>query len=295
MKNEKKVFALGFFDGVHVGHQALLRQCVRLADERNCQAGAITFDTHPEALTTGKAPSLLNTGADRLRLLRRYGMGPVYTFYFNDETRRMPWQDFFRVLLDHGAAGVVCGSDFRFGYRGQGDAEKLAAACAGASIPCVVVPEQTLEGMRISSTYIRALLEAGDMDTAVRFLGHPHILTGTVVSGRRLGRTLGIPTANLRLPEGLLAPRFGVYACRVTVDGRQWEAVANVGTRPTVNGRHVTVEPWLLDFEGDLYGREITLEFYRFLRPERKFDSLEALREEIQENAAQTRKFFEKA
>ncbi len=292
MKNDKRVFALGFFDGVHVGHQALLRECVRLASELDCQSAAITFDTHPDALVLGKAPALINTGADRLRLLRSYGIGPVYTFYFNQETMTMPWQDFFQVLLDCGAEGIVCGNDFHFGYRGQGDANKLRAVCAERGIPCVTVPEQTVDGIRVSSTHIRGLLEAGEMETAVVFLGHPHMLTGTVVSGRRLGRTLGIPTANLHLPEGVLSPRFGVYACKALVDGKQFYAVTNVGTRPTVNGHHVTVEPWLLDFEGDLYGRELTLEFYKFLRPEKKFDSLEQLGREIQKNAAETRKFF---
>lgn len=292
MKNDKRVFALGFFDGVHVGHQALLRECVRLASELDCQSAAITFDTHPDALVLGKAPALINTGADRLRLLRSYGIGPVYTFYFNQETMTMPWQDFFQVLLDCGAEGIVCGNDFHFGYRGQGDANKLRAVCAERGIPCVTVPEQTVDGIRVSSTHIRGLLEAGEMETAVVFLGHPHMLTGTVVSGRRLGRTLGIPTANLHLPEGVLSPRFGVYACKALVDGKQFYAVTNVGTRPTVNGHHVTVEPWLLDFEGDLYGLELTLEFYKFLRPEKKFDSLEQLRREIQKNAAETRKFF---
>ena len=294
MRNDKRVFALGFFDGVHLGHQALLSECVRLAGELDCQAAAITFDTHPQTLTTGQAPGLLNTGADRIRLLRSFGIGPVYTFYFNNETRNMPWQDFFAVLLECGAAGIVCGHDFRFGHRGEGNAEKLAEACAAAGIPCAAVPEQSLDGIRVSSTHIRALLESGKMETAARFLGHPHVLTGTVVSGRRLGRTLGVPTANLRLPEGVLAPKFGVYACRVTVDGRNYAAVANVGTRPTVEGHHITVEPWILDFEGDLYGREITLEFYRFLRPEMKFESLEALRQQIRVDAEETRNYFQK-
>lgn len=294
MNNDKRVFALGFFDGVHLGHQALLRECVRLAGELDCQAAAITFDTHPQTLTRGAAPSLLNTGADRLRLLRSFGIGPVYTFYFNDETRNMAWQDFFKVLLDFGAAGIVCGHDFRFGHRGEGNAEKLTAVCREAGIPCVVVPEQCIDGVRVSSTHIRRLLESGEMETATKFLGHPHILTGTVVSGRRLGRTLGVPTANLRLPEGVLAPKFGVYACRVEVGSQRYAAVANVGTRPTVSGHHITVEPWILDFDGDLYGQEIKVEFCRFLRPETKFESLEALRQQIQADAEETRNFFGK-
>ena len=290
----KIIFALGFFDGVHLGHGALLRACRVLADETGCAAGVVTFTGHPEGLVLGKAPRLINTPADREKLLRgNYRMDDVVSLPFDRALMEMPWQDFFRLLLDrYGAAGFVCGHDFRFGYRGQGNARLLKETCCRENIPCVIVPEQTLDGVRISSTYIRRQIEDGDMATAVRFLGHPHILTGEVVTGRQLGRTIGIPTANLRLPEGVVTPKFGVYCCRASVDGVAYSAVTNVGTRPTVGGHRVTVEPWLLDFEGDLYGKEITLEFYRFLRPERKFDSLEELKTQIQADAEETREFF---
>ena len=131
------------------------------------------------------------------------------------------------------------------------------------------------------------------MEEAETFLGHPHILSGTVVSGRRIGRNLGIPTANLSLPAGTVNLPHGVYACRVWAEGESHIAVTNIGSRPTVGGHHVTVEPWLLDFEGDLYGKELTLEFYEFLRPEKKFSSLEELRQEILKNTEQVRRYFE--
>jgi riboflavin kinase/FMN adenylyltransferase len=152
-----------------------------------------------------------------------------------------------------------------------------------------MVPEQTVGSIRISSTYIRRQIETGDMATAVKFLGHPYTLTGTVVHGQKLGRTLGIPTANLHLPAGLGIPKFGVYACRILIEGTYYPAVTNIGTRPTVEGQGITVEPWILDYSGDLYGREITIEFFKFLRPEQKFPSLEALQSEIYRNAGETR------
>lgn len=288
------VYALGFFDGVHLGHQALLTACRRMAQELDCGAGVVTFLGHPDTLVTGATPPLINTPADRRQLICRYGVDNFIELSFDQALMEMPWQDFFRLLLKHCAAGLVCGSDFRFGHRGEGDADKLRQICLEHGIPCTVIEQQTLDGIRISSTHIRGLLEGGKMEQAVAFLGHPHILTGQVVSGRQLGRTLGIPTANLRLPEGCVVPAFGVYACRAIVEGRSYPAVTNIGTRPTVDGHHVTVEPWILDFEGDLYGQELTLEFYKFLRPERKFPSLTDLQEEIQKNAVQTRKFFEK-
>ena len=206
----------------------------------------------------------------------------------------MPWQDFYRMLRkNHGAAGFVCGQDFRFGNRGEGNGELLRQICQEEGIPCVVVPQRKLGQTPVSSTHIRALLEAGQMEEAVRFLGHPHVLTGIVAEGRKLGRTIGIPTANLQLPEGVLCPRLGVYACKATAEEKTYLAVTNIGTRPTVNGRGITVEPWILDFAGDLYGKELSLQFHAFLRPEEKFDSLSDLQAEIWKNAEKTRLLLE--
>ena len=286
----KTIYALGVFDGVHLGHQALLKTCVNLAEKEHCAAGAVTFDSHPDGLISGNAPKLLCTVAQRKQLIKGYNIQHVLVLPFDDTLRKQPWQEFLTMLMEKGAAGFVCGDDFRFGYKGEGNAALLTAFCADRNIPVAVVPQQTLEGVRISSTHIRSCIENGQMEEAVRFLGHPYTVTGTVVHGRQLGRTIGIPTANLQLPEGVVAPKFGVYACKVGTH----LAVTNVGTRPTVNGHHVTVEPWILDFEGDLYGQTLCLQFYKFLRPEQKFGSLEELKAEIQKNAAETRKFFEK-
>ena len=286
----KRIFALGFFDGVHLGHQALLAACCRMAGETGAVPGVVTFGNHPDALVLGEEPKLINTWQDRLRMFEYYGIQSVEILPFDKKMMTMPWQDFFRRLQKMGAAGIVCGNDFCFGYRGEGNPQKLARACREAGIPCEIVPEQTVDGKRISSTYIRSLLEQGRMGEAVAFLGHPHILTGEVIHGRQLGRTIGIPTANLELAKDLVVPRFGVYACRALVLGSWYPAVTNVGTRPTVGGRGITVEPWILDYEGDLYGRQITLEFYEFLRPEMKFPDLQALQQEIRRNADQTRK-----
>ena len=289
---KKRIFALGFFDGVHLGHQKLLSQCVRLATEYGCGTAAITFDRHPKSLFRQDPTVLISTIPDRELLLKRYGMEEVLVLPVTQEVMSMPWQDFLGMLLDRGAAGFVCGDDFRFGCRGEGNAQILEHFCREHSLPCIVVPEQTVEDIRISSTYIRRQIETGDMATAVRFMGHPYTLTGTVVRGQQLGRTLGIPTANLRLPAGLAVPKFGVYACCVLIDGKRYAAVTNIGTRPTVAGEGITVEPWILDYSGDLYGREITLECYRFLRSEQKFPSLEALQAEIRRNAEQTREIL---
>ncbi len=289
---KEKIFALGFFDGVHRGHQVLLAECVRLARYTGAVPAAITFDNHPQSHLTNAYPPLLSTLSDRTALLGRYGMAEILTLPTGTEFMSTSWEDFLELLLQKGAAGFVCGDDFRFGHRGAGDAQKLSAFCQEKKLPCIILPEQTMDGQRISSSHIRSLLEAGDVEAAAKFLGHHHIFTGAVVPGRGLGRTLGTPTANLSLPDKLILPKNGVYACRAHVAGAAYPAVCNIGTRPTVDGEGLTVEPWLLDFSGDLYGKEITLEFVKFLRPERKFDSLEELRAEILRNAQETREIL---
>ena len=286
--NQKKIFALGFFDGVHLGHQALLKECVSLAQQLGCETAAITFDRHPQSLFR-EAPALISTAADREFLLRHYGMESVICLPVTEAVMSTPWKTFLEELTEQGAAGFVCGDDFRFGFRGEGNSEKLKTFCEERGFPCVIVPEQTVDGIRVSSTHIRRQLETGDMATAVKFLGHPYILTGTVIPGKQLGRKLGIPTANMRLPEGLAVPKFGVHACRVDIGGKYYPAVTNIGTRPTVEGQGITVESWILDYSGDLYGQQIRLEFQYFLRPEKKFSSLEELKQEIHRDAMQTR------
>lgn len=288
---KKTICALGFFDGVHLGHQALLRQCRMLADEEKCSAGVVTFASHPDTLVLGNTPRLINSFSDRQWLLKScFHMDFVVTLPFDEEMRTMDWKDFLVMLQrEYGAVGFVCGEDFRFGSRGAGNAEMLKEYCGSRGLRSAVVPEQILDGIRVSSTYIRHEIETGDMATAVRFLGHPHVLSGQVIHGHQLGRRLGIPTANLRFPEGLALPRFGVYACLCQIDGQTHPAVTNVGTRPTVEGTGITVEPWILDYDEDLYDREIRLAFYRFLRPEQKFPSLEELKTAIWRDARETR------
>ena len=291
---EKVIYALGFFDGVHLGHQALLRSCRMLADSCDCRAAAVTFSSHPDTLVLGKTPRLINTIEDRVTLLKRFGMDDVVVLPFDKAMMSCPWEDFLlRLQNDFGAAGLVCGRDFRFGNRGEGNAQLLADWCRAQNLPCCVVPELKKGGITVSSTHIRSLLEAGKLEEAQAFLGHPHILSGEVVSGRKLGRTLGIPTANLALPEEAVKLPHGVYACKAQIGEETYLAVTNIGNRPTVGGHRITVEPWLLDFDADLYGKQIMLSFYRFLRGEVKFPSLDALKEEILKIAAETRKFFE--
>lgn len=293
MKNEKRIYALGFFDGVHLGHQALLQECRALAEEYRCATAAITFDAHPQSLFLKDVPPLISSVRDRMLLLQTYGMEYIHVYPVSADVMSTPWGVFLEQLLENGAAGFVCGDDFRFGHRGEGSAKELLAFCSRHGLPCRIVPEQRRNGKRISSSLIRSLIESGEMERATHYLGHPHMLTGHVLHGQKLGRKLGVPTANLTIPEGIVTPKLGVYACRIFIDGVSYPAVANVGTRPTVSGSGITVEPWILDFSGDLYGKELRVEFHRFLRAEIKFSDLDALKHQIQQDAAQTRCYFE--
>ena len=292
---KKTIFALGFFDGVHIGHAALLHDCRALAEAHKAAAGVATFGAHPDALVFGKAPSLISSPEDRQWLLEnRFGMDTVLTLPFDEQMMHMPWREFLDMMRrDYGAVGFVCGEDFRFGFRGQGTAQTLSDYCREAGLPWAVVPEKTLDGERVSSTRIRQVLENGDMAGAARLLGHPYFLRGQVEHGRGLGHKLGFPTANLNWKPWLLRPKAGVYVCRATVGQDVFPAVTNIGIRPTVQGHQHRAESWLLGFEGDLYGRELVLEFYDFLREERKFESLEELREQIFADARKTKAFFE--
>lgn len=281
---KKKVYALGFFDGVHLGHQALLEACLRMARQKDAVAAAITFDRHPQSLFAAP-PTLINSIEDRMTLMREFGIAELLVLPAEKEVMSTPWQIFLQKLLDTGAVGFVCGDDFRFGRGGEGTAARLAAFCEEKGLPCEVVPEQKCNGIRISSTHIRSLLEEGEVEAAAQFLGHPHRLSGPVSHGRQLGRTIGIPTANIAIPSDVVVPKRGVYASICQTGGESYLAVTNIGSRPTVAGHEVRAESWLLDFDGDLYGQTITLHFQAFLRPEQKFDSLDELRAQIQKDA----------
>ena len=300
MKVEKTVIALGFFDGVHRGHGALLRKAAERAGELNAAPAVFTFDRSPKEFVTGKPVLLINSNDDRRDIIRRvYGIQRVIFAPFDREMMTMPWQDFITELLvkQYGAVHLVAGHDYRFGHKNEGTVERLREKCRELGLGCDIIPKVEIGGITVSSTYIRRLVELGQIERANQFLGHPHVLTQVVRHGRRIGHTIGIPTVNLVAPPHVLVPSHGVYATRVTLpDGGTYAAVTNVGTRPTVNnGSDVTVEAWLLDFDGDLYGQTVRLEFLRHIRDEVRFDSLDALKAQISRDADSARQFFAEA
>lgn len=295
---KKRVIALGFFDGVHVGHGALLRRVGALAQSLGAVPAAVTFDTHPDHLILRSPVPLINSPADRADLMRRcYGVQDVIIARFDDRMMRMSWRDFVIDYLvgEHGAVYLVAGHDFHFGYQGEGNPQRLAELCREIGVGCDIVPKVEQDHITVSSTYIRTLIAQGVMERANFFLGHPHTLTDAVGHGKKLGSTLGFPTVNLHFALGVLVPAYGVYASKVYFEnGESRMAVTNIGVRPTVDddGDRVTVEGFILDFDGDLYGKTIRMEFYKRLRGEEKFPSLDALKAEVMRNADTTRVYF---
>ena len=295
MSTKEKVIALGFFDGVHLGHAALLRRTVEAAAARGAVPAVFTFDRVPKEVLTGIPCPLINSPEDRKDLVRRlYGIREVLMVPFDDEMRTTAWDDFVTEILvkRYHAVHLVAGHDHHFGHKNQGSPELLAAKCAELGLGCDIIPKVEMGGITVSSTYIRRLVELGQIERANAFLGHPHVLTQEVRHGRRIGHTIGIPTVNLVAPPHVLVPSHGVYATRLVLpDGTSHPAVTNVGTRPTVNnGTDVTVEAWILDFDGDLYGQTVRVEFLKHIRDEVRFDSLDALKAQIMQDAETTRR-----
>ena len=284
---ERTVIALGFFDGVHIGHGALLRKTVERAKELDATPAAFTFDRAPKEFVTGVSVPLLTGVEERCALIRGlYGVERVIVAQFDTAMMTMPWRDFLETLLvgQHGAVWLVAGHDYRFGYKNEGTPELLRAWCAEHDVGCDIIPKVELNGVTVSSTHIRALVEAGDMPGAAAFLGHPYALTGTVVHGHRLGSTELVPTLNLSSAVTLVLPPRGVYASRTRLpDGAVLQSVTNIGVRPTIGGDDaLSIETHLIGYEGDLYDAFVTVEFLRFLRGEKQFESIEALHRQIE-------------
>ena len=276
------VVAIGFFDGVHRGHQSLIARAHKAAATHGCRAVVVTFDRHPmEVVNPGARPPLLMTLEQRLRALAGQGVDLVVALPFDDDLRHLPPAEF----VDHVLAGplqarhVVVGANFRFGHKAAGDVTTLAdlGPVFGFDFEAVTLLE--MDDVVVSSTKIRGAVEAGDVEQAARWLGRPHELDGIVVRGDQRGRELGFPTANLQVDDRAAVPAKGVYAGRFRLPDGTWHPSAiSVGVNPTFGGvRSLRVEAHLIDWDGDLYGVESHLQFTHRLRDEEKFESVEAL------------------
>ncbi|MGK2284948.1 bifunctional riboflavin kinase/FAD synthetase [Pedomonas sp. V897] len=290
------VAALGNFDGFHPGHQAVVRQASALAAERGGPLLVITFDPHPARFfRPDQPPFQLTSIAERARLMAAFGVDALVVLTFDPPLAALSPEDFFRQVLVERLRlkGVVSGYDFTFGKGRSGTTETLQRLADSHGMASAIVEPVCVEGDEaVSSTLIRSKLAEGDVTAAARLLGRWWGIEGTVEGGDQRGRTIGFPTANVSLGD-YARPRYGVYAVRVTLPGGQVaEGVANIGIRPTFTPPRELLEVHLFDFSGDLYGADVRVELIEFIRPEMKFDGLDALRRQIGSDSASALKIL---
>lgn len=283
---------MGNFDGVHLGHQAVLRRAVEEGERRGIRVVATTFDPHPRAVLTPRAqPKLLTTLELRREALLRYGADEVRVIRFDEELSRKSPEEFVRDVLvgEIEAQVVVVGENFRFGYRAAGAVEELERLMSSFGGEARAVAVRAGAG-DISSTRIRGLIEWGEVDEAAALLGRPYVIRGEVVVGDRRGRGLGFPTANV-VPSGeVVVPARGVYAAFVGVGGAVHPACVNVGVAPTFERGESRIEAYLIGFAGELYGRVVDVSFLRRIRPEKRFSGVEELKDQIARDVEEARR-----
>jgi riboflavin kinase/FMN adenylyltransferase len=288
------VLTIGNFDGVHCGHKMLLDHLIAKARELGVPSLLLTFEPTPrEYFRGGVVPARLTRFHEKITLLRRTELDRVLCLPFNERTANTPAEWVIDELLTKmlGIRYIVVGDDFRFGKGAQGDYAMLQAAGDRYGFGVTHMGTLTLDHERVSSTRIREVLAAGDFDVAERLLGHAYFIIGRVVYGRQIGRQLGVPTANIPLHR-YRAALEGVYAVTVSGLDREYAGVANIGVRPTVQGKEPLLEVHLFDFQGDLYGKRLTVVFRHKIRDERAFPGLDALKAQIQVDIASARSWL---
>lgn len=285
--------ALGNFDGIHLGHQCVFEPILSThLTETGLYSTVVTFCPHPQEFFSGRKRQLLTPLPEKVKILESLGIEQLILIPFDRELAALSPQQFVQdILLDHLQAGrISVGQDFRFGYQRSGTAEVLKSLAQPSGTEVIVHSLKTCLDERISSSRIRQALSQGDTEQVKQMLGRSYILMGTVVQGQQIGRTIGFPTANLLVPPEKLIPRFGVYCVKANLEnGQIIPGVMNIGCRPTVDGDKPTLEVHLLDWKGDLYGQTLTVSLEKFLRPEQKFSSLEALKSQIEQDSNQAR------
>lgn len=283
--------AIGKFDGVHRGHQSLLRHVLEQR-EKGLQAVVFTFDPSPAALFSGESLPELTTKREKRTLFRELGIDVLIEFPLNFTTAAMEPEAFVEKILAERmkTAYIAAGEDLSFGNKGKGDAALLQKMAGKFGYRTEIIEKVCLEGVEISSSYVREVIKAGDMERAERLIGEAYSVSGIVAHGKKLGRRLGMPTVNLLPEREKLLPPYGVYFSEVSVGERVYKGITNIGCKPTVNDEKQTgVETYLYDFAQDIYGREITVRLFSFLRPERKFASVEELKKQMAADIARGR------
>ena len=275
--------ALGCFDGVHEGHRRLICETNRIAREKSVDSAVFCFSEPPKNYFFPNSTPTLTSFEEKQRLMSALSPDILICVDFCEEIAEMSAERFFEDIVKNklNATEVVCGFNYRFGKGGAGDADLLAKLCADSGIGLTVIPKISIDGVAVSSSEIRRLLGAGDVSAAAKLLGRHYSINSPVVDGQHLGRTLGFPTINQLFDSGSTPLRHGVYATRAHIGDEVKGAITNVGVRPTVDGHTLCAETNIFDFESDLYGKSVQIEFVEFIRPEQKFDSVDELKIQV--------------
>ena len=277
--------AVGFFDGLHRGHNAIVRE-TRALRRPGWRSGVLTFANHPAAfLRPGEEPPMLATLEERVDAFATAGFEECFLIPFNERIARMSPEAFLDALVSLGVRAVCVGSTFRFGHKRVGDVSMMREYLGARGIACAAVENRSDEGERISSTRIRGLVAAGNLEVADHLLGHAYELRGTVELGAGRGHDLGFPTANIHVPNKVL-PKDGVYSAVARYDGREYAALVSIGSNPQFDGEKRTIEAWLRDFHHTIYGRELALRDLRFVREQRTFADVDGLMAQMQSDLA---------
>lgn len=292
---ENTVLSLGKFDGVHRGHDLLLENLFQKKKE-GLSAAIFTFNIPPRQNVEHAMQHVLTTNEEKMHLLEQLGVDYLIECPFTREIMCMEAQDFVRkIVRELHVKCFVVGDDFHFGHNRCGDYHMLRDMAEELGYEVIVVKKIKEDERDISSTFVREEVELGHIEKANHLLGYPYFVCGKVEHGKEIGRTIGIPTINLLPPKEKLLPPFGVYVSKVLIDGKEYHGVTNVGRKPTIAGENpVGVETHILDVAQDLYGKEVKVEFLKFVRPEQKFDSVDSLKNQMQQDVATAKRYFQK-
>lgn len=292
-KTQKSVVALGNFDGLHKAHMTIIKKSVAEAEARGVKSAVLLFYEHTQDIIGKKEVKLILTPHSKMKILEEAGVDVLYMHHFDREFMELTPEAFVEFLITiANPVALSVGYDYRFGHKAVGDIETLKMLCQEKGIDVIVTDEVTENGIPVKSTAIREYLTAGEIEKANAMLGRNFTLRGKVKKGFQNGRKIGFPTANVDVDENIILPLDGVYTGYTTVDGVRYKSLVNVGMNPTVCGKEITVESHILDFDGDIYGKVIEVEFCRRIRGEIKFASLEDLKKQIQLDLEKVRQCF---
>ncbi|MBS3991249.1 MAG: bifunctional riboflavin kinase/FAD synthetase [Erysipelothrix sp.] len=286
------VACIGFFDGIHLGHQALLNQTISLAKEKNIKSGMITFFPHPSSVLQHKQVMYLTPTSLKQNLLDSYGLDYLIIVNFTQEFSKLSGKSFIddilcRLPLKH----LVVGFDFRFGFQGLGNVDLLTQSQTCFEVS--VIEQVSDQYNKISSTLIKSIIANGEVELAHQYLTRPHQVRGQVIKGNQRGRTIGFPTANIDVFDDVVIPAKGVYIAKVSIDSSIYQAMVNIGHNPTFNAKYnVSIEANILDFDETIYGKTITIHFLKRIRDEKKFDSIEELIAQLNSDKQETIDYF---